>query len=90
MEKAKQDFLQAVRDNAEYWAKQSGTKEHVCNGLAFSIMALLDGCSSHNLCGYSVQELSMSGQPKGPNLAGSLHDDYYQTTTKKQDDKQEM
>jgi len=90
MEKAQQDFLQAVRDNAEYWAKQSGTKEHVCNGLAFSIMVLLDGYSNHNLRGYSLFENSMIGKPIGENLTGSLHDDYRKTTKAQSGDKQEM
>ena len=39
-------FLDSVKVLASYWAKQDGTKEEVCDGLAFSILSMIDGCAS--------------------------------------------
>ena len=76
MDKVREGFLEAIRDTAEYWAKQPGDKQHVCNGTAFSILVLLDGYSSHNFNGFAVRE--KRGSSEGPNISGRLHDDFYQ------------
>ena len=37
------EFLIKVREIAEYWAKVGDTKQEACEGVAFSILALIDG-----------------------------------------------
>ena len=46
MEEVREDFLNHVRDMVEYWGDAPNkTEKEKLNGLAFSIMAALDGCS---------------------------------------------
>jgi hypothetical protein len=40
--KSNKDLLTDIKHLAQYWAEQEGDKQRVCNGLAFSILALLD------------------------------------------------
>lgn len=44
-EEVREKFLNAVRDMANYWAKQITSKEDVANGVAFSILGIMDGCN---------------------------------------------
>lgn len=39
------DFLTKLHVLSEYWAKQEGTKQDVCDGLVFSILNIFDGTS---------------------------------------------
>lgn len=46
MEEVREDFLNHVRDMVDYWHDvPNKTEKEKLNGLAFSIMAALDGCS---------------------------------------------
>lgn len=38
-------FLDQVRCLVQYWSEQEGSKEDCCQGVAFSIMNIFDGCS---------------------------------------------
>lgn len=44
-EEAREEFLDAVRETAHFWANlPDKTPEEKCNGVAFSILVILDGC----------------------------------------------
>lgn len=54
MKNSREQFLQSVRTAIEYWSKIADTKEKAAEGVAFSIMCLLDGVCVDNLAGYEV------------------------------------
>ena len=39
-------FLAHVRAMVRYWAKQPGTAAERCEGVAFSVLTMLDGCAA--------------------------------------------
>ena len=49
MKNRREQFLQSVRTAIEYWSKVAETKEKAAQGVAFSIMCLLDGVCVDNL-----------------------------------------
>ena len=45
-DEARKEFLNAVKDIADCWVHSEGTTvDEKCNGVAFSILVLLDGCN---------------------------------------------
>ena len=54
MKNSREQFLQSVRTAVEYWKQVADTKEKAAEGVAFSIMCLLDGVCVDNLDGYEV------------------------------------
>jgi len=62
VEEERAAFLDAVRSLAAYWSTQhaSHTPQRMCDGLAFSILTLIDG---------------LSGESPGMNLAIAVHPD---------------
>jgi len=75
VKQSKKEFLDAIKSIANYWANEGEDKQSACDGVAFSIMALLDGCSSRNLNGYMLMELDDKGHALD-DITGELHDDY--------------
>lgn len=55
-EKARDEFLDSIIDCVDYWDKVDGrNQKERLSGLAFSILTLIDGCSSSNdFKGYSI------------------------------------
>lgn len=64
MKKKRKEFLQAILDYCEYW---EGISDAVY-GLAFSILAMCDGCSSAN--NFEIVDI------KGITNYGELHTDF--------------
>lgn len=83
-------FLEHVRDMANYWATtpQGGTVQERCEGVAFSILAMLDG-NSGALPGFEViphphptdkEYHKSAGEnwfPDDCDIAGALHEKFY-------------
>lgn len=47
-------FLRSVRAIVDYWSNFAKSKGDAAQGVAFSIMALIDGSNVYNLSGYEV------------------------------------
>ena len=56
MKNSREDFLNAVRDIVAYWSETAKYPNMAAQGVAFSIMALLDGVSTSNLYGYTLTD----------------------------------
>lgn len=54
MKNSREEFLKSIRTIVDYWSKTADTKERAADGVAFSIMCLLDGVCVDNLYGYRV------------------------------------
>jgi len=84
MDDARNEFLQQIKGTSEYWKKQANSIEDACDGVAFSIMALIDGTSCDY---YTPLELIAKSPTYGThNIAGSLHDNYYKTELEEEDE----
>ncbi len=64
MNKKRKKFLEAILDYCEYWED----RPDAVNGLAFSILAMCDGCSSAN--DFGIVDI------KGITNYGELHTDF--------------
>jgi len=81
-EETLKDFLATVREAVRYWdAVEGKTKFQALEGLAFSILVIMDGGSSHPPCMLRPLVSTIKGDDWldiGHNIAGSLHDNFYQ------------
>lgn len=69
-------FLAHVRAVARYWSDQDGNKLDCAEGVAFSILVALDG-GALALSPMEVRLIRRNGTA-GPNIAGGLHDAFYE------------
>ena len=74
-ELAREEFLNQVRKLTTYWQSQPGTEEEKVNGIAFSILSLLDGCTVDYLV--PIELIIDSTDYGRHDIAGELHDCYY-------------
>ena len=44
-EEARQMLIKHISHVVDYWAEQDGSPEWICQGVAFSILTMLDGCA---------------------------------------------
>ena len=73
--KEKQEFIESVKHIVEYWSRQSDQTDYEkCDGVAFSILNLLDGNKAF-MPAYEVRPLDDEGNA-GEDIAGSLHELY--------------
>lgn len=57
------EVLEHIRDIADYWSKlPDQTPKEKCNGTAFSILSLLDGCSALPAFGLKLEPHPMDKQ----------------------------
>ena len=49
-EDARESFLSSIRQYAFYWSKQEGTKKDIADGMAHSILTLIDGNAGMSIC----------------------------------------
>ncbi len=90
-EEIRKKFLDMVRSTVEYWATlPEKTVEGRLNGLAFSLLAMLDGCSAgfpgckvipiphHSDKNYCLTR-GEKYIPRNIDIAGHLHEQYYET-----------
>jgi hypothetical protein len=85
-EEVRQRFLDNVRALVQHWERNPKVEDR-CSGVAFSILALLDGCSGFPACKVipspheSDKEFNESNGdnwfPEGVDIAGSLHEEFY-------------
>lgn len=90
-EEIKEQFLEHIHDLIEYWEMESRTKgsKEKLEGLAFSILSMLDGCSG-DMPAFEVRAIGtkedveyfknngMNYYPvKNDDIAGSLHEHFY-------------
>lgn len=69
----RQEFLQQIKTYIDFWDKHDTDKKDCLDGLAFSILVILDGESSINA--FSVRPILENGE-EGDDIAGGLHDDF--------------
>lgn len=78
-EKLKKEFLKSVRESVRYWQEvkltDNDTIEHRLNGLAFSILVLIDGDSSLN--NFKHYNISYGGTVINDEFGCELHSEYY-------------
>lgn len=53
---SRDEFLHHVSEIVDYWTSLDADKRHIGEGVAFSIMCLLDGVCVCNLGGYEVYD----------------------------------
>lgn len=99
VEEMKEELLNHILCLVDYWNNQSGTTHDKLDGLAFSILSILDGCTI--LPAYSVIPLMAeedkeyyieNGEnyyPEEVDIAGSLHDTYAQLSSRMNGEKKE-
>lgn len=90
-EEIEDNFLAHIHTLVDYWENESRTKtsKEKLNGLAFSILSMLDGCSGE-MPGFEVKAIGakediefflQTGQDyyplEGEDIAGSLHEKFY-------------
>lgn len=79
-EKKREEFLKVISDYVEYWDKrvENQTQRERLEGLAFSIMSYIDGCSGdiHALVPLVKTEKG-SVLDINNDIAGNLHDYFY-------------
>ena len=81
-DEARKEFLNAVKDIADCWVHSEGTTvDEKCNGVAFSILVLLDGCNV-NVPVFSVIPVPHSSDKeysiqKGENYYADVSDEIY-------------
>lgn len=69
------EFLEHIKGTVEYWSALPGKTDYEkCNGVAFSILATLDGYSGA-MPTFSIRPFDEEGK-EGPDIVGSLHDQY--------------
>lgn len=78
-------FLKHVESCTDYWDRQEPNKRKAMEGLAFSIMTMIDGCAM-GIPGFSVMPCPYSDDkayhkdrgenwfPKNVDIGGSLHE----------------
>lgn len=74
-DEARDQLVAHVRDMIAYWEAQPGSSRSQLEGLAFSILVILDGETM--LPGFKVACCAEHGEnwfPDGVDLAGSLHE----------------
>lgn len=49
-EDARESFLASIRQYAFYWSRQEGTKKDIADGMAHSILTLIDGNAGMSIC----------------------------------------
>jgi hypothetical protein len=72
----KAEFLGEVTRIAARWATdKTVTEVQRCDGVAWNILALIDGMFKLDSCrGYSLRPLN--GDDKAPDISGKLHEEY--------------
>ena len=45
VEEMRRMIIEHISQTVDYWAAQGGLPEHICQGVAFSILTMLDGCA---------------------------------------------
>ncbi|MFE0619738.1 hypothetical protein [Bacillus altitudinis] len=71
----KTEFVEHVKGIVEYWSQQQGKTDYEkCDGVAFSILNLLDGYSG-GMPPYEVRPVDEDGKA-GEDIGGSLHEAY--------------
>lgn len=69
------EIVNHVKGIVKYWASLEGKTDYEkCDGVAFSILTLLDGYSG-GMPPYEVRPLDEEGNA-GEDIAGSLHEQY--------------
>ena len=80
-EDLRDELIDAIRNINRYWSKQDGTKQDICDGVAFSILVLLDGCSSAMPCSFDltahVHPDDEDQSYEGVVISDMLHEHYY-------------
>ena len=80
-EDLRDELIDAIRNIARYWSKQEGSTLDVCDGVAFSILVLLDGCSSAMPCSFDltahVHPDDEDQSYEGVTISDMLHEHYY-------------
>lgn len=81
-------FLDRARDIVDYWSNEKGNKKECVSGAIFSILSMLDGCSS-DLPGFRVSPICNESDKKyyidkgekffdkNIDIAGCLHEQFY-------------
>ena len=81
-EETREYFLATIREAVRYWNNVEGkTKLKALEGLAHSILTVIDGESDHPPCVLRPLVSSVEGEDWldiGHNIAESLHDNFYQ------------
>ena len=54
MKNSRKEFLDSINTICDYWVKVSNDTKQAAQGVAFSILCLLDGVCVDNLYGYTV------------------------------------
>ena len=76
VEQTREDFLGTVHRIADYWASCSNrTPQQYCDGVAFSILTLLDGCHA----GFPATNISVQPHEEDEDFCKSIGDDWYET-----------
>lgn len=88
-EEMREQFLIGIHDRVEYWNNQKSDTLDKLEGLAFSILSMIDGCSmdlpGYNLSPISDEEtieyLKRNGENyypvNSPDIGGYLHELFY-------------
>lgn len=73
-EEVRDEFVSSVKGVANYWARLEGkTDKEKCEGTAFSILTLIDGCA--DMC---ALDISLSPHPDDKEYNESNGDDWYE------------
>ena len=99
IEEMKEELANHIYALVNYWEKQPRTTHEKLDGLAFSILAMLDGCTV--LPSYKVSPIMVEGDkeyyiehgenyyPEDVDIAGSLHDFYAQYSAQRDKEREE-
>ena len=68
-------FINRIKENIELWAKSQGTEKDKLEGLAFSILVIIDGESAH-LPPFILAPISKKSKVKG-DIGGNLHNSFF-------------
>lgn len=86
IEKERENFLEHVSCLVEYWNREDlkGDQKERLEGLAFSILSFLDGCSGSIHSVIPAEEVSDGIIfDHRNNIAGCLHDEFYSVHNKR-------
>lgn len=76
MTKSQQDFLMHLHILIDYWDKQNYDARGKMEGLAFTILTMLDGDDGQFPNGFALRRRAAKGK-EGGDLAGCLHEYFY-------------
>lgn len=72
-EESRELFLSHCKALALYWAQQKGSKEQVCDGLVFSILSTIDGCTE-----LPAIDLALSPHPEDKQYCVDNEEDWFE------------